>query len=96
MAFIQISPTIKLYYNHIYDQPLKIAIIRGKTTGLRESACDPNGGVGGVAFYSSTNNTNRSSFYRKREGIEYYIVISFKQLIIDPLVKEKKTENRNL
>jgi len=29
---------------------------------------------------------------REREGIEYCIVISFEQLIIDPLVKEKKTE----
>ena len=69
-------------------------MIERVTRGLRESACDPNGGVGGVAFYSSTNNTNRSSW--KPEGIEYCIVISFEQLIIDPLVNEKKTENRNL
>ena len=27
---------------------------------------------------------------REREGIEYCIVISFEQLIIDPLVNEKK------
>ena len=51
-------------------EPRENAMIERVTRGLRESACDPNGGVGGVAFYSSTNNPRYSSFTRKQELVE--------------------------